>query len=228
MPIQYFSSGNLGSAIATSVDALTTRKNIAKPGQFNTKLTASIIQVTRIRSLVSQPAILGSNLTGSLRRKLRLPVGSMSNALHGEVRFFLAVSPVAPPEAKLSRASIAAILSGNAPGFAGSRIPKGDLVPVSFKVQGQKLSGLFAEFTATRKDDPNAAPITKTNTIHLTSPVGNEATKLETMMGSFAIEPGDTVNFPNQEVELSYRLRLLDGIGRVYTVELGSFTVYSY
>lgn len=226
MPIQYFSSGNLNSAIATEVGSLQTRKNIAKPGRFDSKLTASIGQVTRIRSLVSQPAIFESNLTGSLRRKLRLPVGSMNSVLQGEAKFFLAVNPVAPPEAKLSRASIAAVLSGNAPGFSGSRIPKGDLVPVSFQVQGQKLSGLFAEFTATRKDDPNAAPILKTNTIHLTAPSENEATKLEVMMGGFALEPSDTAGFPSKEIELIYKLRLLDGIGRVYTVERGSFTVY--
>lgn len=227
MPIQYFSPGSLSAAIATSVGTLDTRKNISKPGRFDTKLTASMGRITRIRFLVSQPAVFQSNLTGSLRRKLRLPVGSMVNAIHGEVKFFLAVSPTAPPEAKLSRASIAAVISGNAPGFAGSRIPRGDLIPVSFKVQGQKLSGLFAEFTATRKDDPNAAPILKTNTIHLTTAVEDDATKLEVMMGSFALEPSDTVNFPNKEVELSYRLRLLDGIGRVYTVECGSFTVYN-
>ena len=226
MPIQYFSSGNLASTIATEVGTLSTRKNIAKPGRFDSKLTASVGRITRIRSLVSQPAIFESKLTGSLRRKLQFPVGSLNNAIHGEIKFFLAITPVAPPEAKLSRASIAAVLSGNAPGFAGSRIPKGDLIPVSFKVQGQKLSGLFAEFTATRKDDPSAAPILKTNEIHLTAPVEDETTKLEIMMGGFALEPSDTASFPSKEVELSYRLRLLDGIGRVYTVERGTFTVY--
>jgi hypothetical protein len=224
MPVQYFSSGTLNSAITTDVGTLKTNKNIGKPGRFDTKFIASVGVVARIKSVTPQPAIFKSGISGSLRRKLRFPPGSMNSTIRGEVRFFLAVSPVAPPEASLKRATIAA-LSSSAPGFTGSRIPKGDLVPLSFKVQGQKLSGLFAEFTATRKDDLLA--IIKSGTIHLTSPVEDETTKLETMMGRFALEPDDTANFPNKEVELSYRLRLLDGIGRVYTVECGSFTVYN-
>jgi hypothetical protein len=227
MPVQYFAAGTFSSAIATDVGTLKINKNIGKPGRFDTQFVGSIGQVARIRNITPQPGVFTSTISGSIRRRLRFPVGSMNSTIRGEVRFFLAVSPVAPPEASLKRASLNALSSGFAPAFTGSRIPKGDLVPVSFKVQGQKLEGLFAEFTATRKDDPLAAPIAKSSTIHLTEPVEDEVTRFSTMMGSFAIEPSDTVNFPDTEVELHYKLRLLDGIGRVYTVECGSFTVFN-
>ncbi|QLE47874.1 hypothetical protein FD724_06945 [Nostoc sp. C057] len=116
----------------------------------------------------------------------------------------------------------------SAPVFSGSRLVRGDLTPVSFKIQGQKLDGLNAEFTAKRKDDPLAAPIIKTGSaIHQTDPAVDNQTKVETVMGSFYIEPADTEDFPDSEVELSFVLKFSDGNGRVYTVVSGSFTVYS-
>ncbi|MBW4598909.1 MAG: hypothetical protein KME29_04675 [Calothrix sp. FI2-JRJ7] len=221
----------IGSALAslaeTEIGELNLVKNIAKPGRFETKTVMAVGKVVRERSLVTKPCLVTSNITGTMRRKLIFPIGSMATSSNGAVKFFLAVNPVAPPEATMYRASISTLLSGGkTPAWRSSQITKGDLVPVTFKVQGQKLEGLFAEFTATRKDDPDAAPIVKTgNAFHLTAPVVDSKTRIETMAGSFAIEPADTLSFPNQEVELSYRLRLLDGIGRVYTVECGSFTV---
>ena len=116
----------------------------------------------------------------------------------------------------------------SAPTFSGSRLVKGDLTPVSFKSQGQRLAGLNAEFTAKRKDDPLASPIVKSGSaVHQTDPAVDSQTKIETVMGGFSIDPGDTENFPDSEVELSYTLKFSDGLGRVYTVVSGSFTVYS-
>lgn len=227
MPVQYLTGSPLATTTTAQVGQLRIVKNIARPGKFETKSILSVGKVTRVRSLITKPCLVTSNITGTMRRKLIFPVGVMATTSRGSVRFFLAVSPVAPPDVQMFRASVYSLLSGkNPPAWRGSRISKGDLVAISFKAQGQKLEGLFAEFTATRKDDPTAAPIIKQGSaVHLTAPVVDEKTKVETMMGSFALEPADTDSFPNKEVELSYKLRLLDGIGRVYTVECGSFTV---
>jgi hypothetical protein len=226
MPVQYLTGSPLTTITEAQVGQLRLVKNIARPGKFTTKSVMAVGKIVRVRSLITKPCLATSSITGSMRRKLIFPIGVMSTVSRGSVKFFLAVSPVAPPDVQMFRASVYSLLSGkNPPVWRGSRISKGDLVAISFKAQGQKLEGLFAEFTATRKDDPSVPIIKQGSVIHLTAPVVDEKTKVETMMGSFALEPADTENFPNREVELSYKLRLLDGIGRVYTVECGNFTV---
>ncbi|BDA74375.1 hypothetical protein CAL7716_085410 [Calothrix sp. PCC 7716] len=226
MPVQYLTGSPLATTTQAQVGQLRLVKNIARPGKFETKSVMAVGKIVRVRSFKPQPCLVTSTIAGSMRRKLIFPIGVMATTSRGSVKFFLAVSPVAPPDVQMFRASVYSLLSGkNPPAWRGSRISKGDLVAISFKIQGQKLEGLFAEFTATRKDDPSVPIIKQGSAIHLTAPVVDEKTKVETIMGSFALEPADTENFPNREVELSYKLRLLDGIGRVYTVECGSFTV---
>lgn len=229
MPIQNFPVGIIATATTGAIATTATRKNISKPGRLETQSLASIGKVVRVRSLSLEKGNLTSTLSGTMRRKLRFPAGVVATKTEGEVRFFLAVNPTAPPAATVYRASISTLISGgNAPSFAGSRIIRGDLQPIAFKVIGQKLNGLFATFTAKRKDDATAAPIIKTGSaIHLTQPVLDSKTGIETMMGALAIEPADTANFPLQEIELTYTLRLSDGIGRTYTVEYGSFTIFN-
>lgn len=237
MPQLIFPSGAIASTTTADIATIKIRKNLGRPGVIATASTASVGALGKKRSVrpgaLAQPAVgitLTSNLAGTLKRKLKLPAGVISGITQSQVRFFLNVSPAAPPKGTLHRADLSTLLQpgSTAPAFSGSRLTKGDLTPLSFKIQGQKLDGLDAEFTAKRKDDPLAAPIVKTgSSVHQTDPAVDSQTKVETVMGSFYIEPGDTENFPDSEVELSYALKFSDGLGRVYTVVSGNFTVYS-
>lgn len=220
-------SGVIASTTTADIATIKIRKNLGRPGVIATVSTASVGALGKKRSVKPGAIALTSNLAGTLKRKLRFPSGAIASTTQSQVKFFLNVSPAAPPKGSLHRADLSTLLQpgSSAPVFGGSRLIKGDLTPVSFKIQGQKLAGLEAEFTAKRKDDLLAAPIIKIN-VHQTDPVVDPTTKIETVMGSFAIEPGDTEDFPDSEVELSFTLKFSDGLGRVYTVVSGSFTVY--
>lgn len=221
-------SGVIASTTTADIDEIKIRKNFGKPGVIATTSTASVGALGKKRSVKPDAIAFTSNLSGTLKRKLHFPAGAIASLTQSQVKFFLNVSPVAPPKGTLHRADLSTLLQpgSSAPVFGGSRLVKGDLAPVSFQIQGQRLAGLEAEFTAKRKDDPLAAPIIKTN-VHQTDPVVDAQTKIETVMGSFAIEPADTEDFPDSEVELSFVLKFSDGLGRVHTVVSGSFTVYS-
>lgn len=226
MPVIYFSSGTLASTTESDISEIKIVKNLGRPGLIATVSTASPGLIAKKRSVRPDAANITSGLSGTLKRKLNFPAGTVASATTADIKFFLAVSPAVPPQGALYRADLSTLMGATAPKFKGSRLVKGDLVPMSFRVNGQKLEGLEAEFTAKRKDDPLAAPIIKT-ALHQTDPVIDTTSKVETMMGSFALEPSDTSNFPDSEVELSYSVKFSDGLGRVYTVETGSFTVYS-
>lgn len=221
-------SGVIASTTTADISTIKIRKNFGKPGLIASTTTASVGALGKKRSVRPDSIALTSNLSGTLKRKLHFPAGAIASVTQSQVKFFLNVSPVSPPKGSLYRADLSTLLQpgSSAPAFSGSRLVKGDLTPLSFQIQGQKLAGLDAEFTAKRKDDLLAAPIIKTN-VHQTDPVVDPTTKIETVMGSFAIEPGDTEDFPDSEVELSYTLKFSDGLGRIYTVVSGSFTVYS-
>jgi hypothetical protein len=221
-------SGAIASTTTTDISAIKIRKNLGQNRQIGGITTASIGATGKKRSIAPLSAIITSGLIGTLKRRLKLGVGVIASSIESEVRFFLSVSPAAPPKGNLFRADLSTVQQpgSSPPSFAGSRLVKGDLIPLTFKIQGQKLSGLNAVFTAKRKDDPTADPITKSG-FHQTSPAIDAQTKIEAMMGSFAIESADTEDFPDSEIELSYTLKFTDGIGRIYTVESGSFTVYS-
>lgn len=223
-------SGVIATVSTADISAIKICKNFGKPGVIATVSTASVGALGKKRSVKPDSIALTSGLSGTLKRKLKFPAGAIASVTQSQVKFFLNVSPAAPPKGTLHRADLSTLLQpgSSAPAFSGSRLVKGDLTPVSFKIQGQKLEGLEAEFTAKRKDDLTAAPIIKSGAaVHQTDPAVDGQTKVETVMGSFAIEPGDTDSFPDSEVELSYTLKFSDGLGRVYTVVSGSFTVYS-
>ncbi|MEH2393878.1 MAG: hypothetical protein V7K21_20165 [Nostoc sp.] len=224
-----FPNGAVASTTTADISAIKIRKDFGKPGLIATTTLAIVVALGKKRSVIADAVAITSRLSGKLLRKLHFPPGVIASTTDSQVKFFLNVSPVAPPQGTLHRADLGSLLLGlNAPAFSGSRLVKGDLTPLSFKIQGQKLSGLTANFTAKRKDDPTATPIVKTGvTVHQTSPIVDPQTKIETMMGSFYIDPGDTASFPDSEVELSYTFKSNDGLGRVYTVVSGSFTVYS-
>ncbi|WP_445634519.1 hypothetical protein NSTC745_06342 [Nostoc sp. DSM 114161] len=225
-----FASGAIASTTTADIATIKIRKNLGKPGVIATVSTASVGALGKKRSVRPGAIAITSNLSGTLKRKLKFPAGAIASVTQSQVKFFLNVSPVAPPKGSLHRADLSTLLQpgSTAPTFSGSRLVKGDLTPLSFKIQGQKLEGLEAEFTAKRKDDPLVSPIVKTGSaVHQTDPAIDSQTKIETVMGSFSIDPGDTEDFPDSEVELSYTLKFSDGLGRVYTVVSGNFTVYS-
>ncbi|MBD2489028.1 hypothetical protein [Aulosira sp. FACHB-615] len=226
MPVVYLSAGTLASTTESDIDEIKIVKNISRPGVISTVSTATSGLIAKKRSVKPDAANITSGLSGTLKRNLKFPAGTLASATTTNIKFFLNASPAAPPQGVLYRADLSTLLGATAPRFKGSRLVKGDLVPMSFRVNGQKLDGLEAEFTAKRKDDPLAAAIVKSS-LHQTDPVIDSQTKVETMMGSFALEPSDTSDFPDSEVELSYSVKFSDGLGRVYTIEIGSFTVYS-
>lgn len=224
-----FPPGVIDSATSADIDEIKLRKNLGRPGIIASISVASVGALAKKRSVSPQSATIKSGLTGTIKRKLNLPAGSIASTTQAQVKFFLNVSPVAPPKGTLHRADLSTLLQpgSRAPNFSGSRLVKGDLTPLSFKIQGQKLDGLNAEFSAKRKDDPLAPTIIKSGAaVHQSDPVIDTHTKIETMMGSFSIEPGDTADFPSTEIELSYTLKFSDGLGRVHTVVSGNFTVY--
>ncbi|MEH2201212.1 hypothetical protein [Nostoc sp.] len=223
-------SGVIASATTADIATIKIRKNLSKPGVIATVSTASVGALGKKRSVKPDNIAFTSNLSGTLKRKLKFPAGAIASTTQSQVKFFLNVSPAAPPKGTLHRADLSTLLQpgSTAPAFSGSRLVKGDLTALSFKIQGQRLDGLNAEFTAKRKDDLLASPIIKSGSaVHQTDPAVDSQTKIETVMGSFAIDPGDTESFPDSEVELSFTLKFSDGLGRVYTVVSGSFTVYS-
>jgi hypothetical protein len=223
-------SGVIASTTTADIATIKIRKNLSRPGVIATTTTASVGALGKKRSVKPDAVAFTSNLSGTLKRKLHFPAGAIASTTQSQVKFFLNVSPVAPPKGSLHRADLSTLLQPNStsPAFSGSRLVKGDLTPVSFKIQGQRLDGLNAEFTAKRKDDPQEPPIVKSGAaVHQTDPAVDSQTKVETVMGSFALEPADTEDFPDSEVELSFVLKFSDGLGRVYTVVSGSFTVYS-
>lgn len=229
MPQVNFSSGAIASATTADIATIKIRKNLGRPGVIATTTTASVGAVGKKRSVKPDAANFTSNLAGTLKRKLKFPSGAIASVTQSQVKFFLNVSPAAPPKGSLLRADLSTLLQPNstAPAFSGSRLVKGDLTALSFKIQGQKLAGLNAEFTAKRKDDLLASPIVKSGSaVHQSDPAVDSQTKIETVMGSFSIDPGDTDSFSDSEVELSFVLKFSDGLGRVYTVVSGSFTVY--
>jgi hypothetical protein len=225
-----FPIGAIASTTTADISTIKIRKNFGKPGAIATVLSASVGTLGKKRSVRPDAIAITSNLTGTLKRKLKFPGGAIASTTQSQVKFFLNVSPAAPPKGTLHRADLSTLLQPNstAPAFSGSRLVKGDLTALSFKIQGQKLAGLNAEFIAKRKDDLLASTIVKSGSaVHQIDPTVDTQTKIETVMGSFSIDPGDTEDFPDSEVELSYTLKFSDGLGRVYTVVSGSFTVYS-
>ncbi|MBD2771143.1 hypothetical protein [Iningainema tapete] len=217
-------SGTLATETSADVGEIKIVKNIGN-GLITTKSSAGVGAVGRVRSLLAMAtpslspltANIASSLSGTLKRKLKLPAGTIASTIVSALRFFLAAEQTPPPKGKLT-------LAGSS--FAGSRLVKGDLIPLSFTITGQRLEGLTALYTAKRKDNPLAPTLVKAN-IHLTDVAIDPKTGIETMTGAFSIEPADTESFPDGEVELSYTFKLTDGLGRVYTLEKGSFTVFS-
>jgi hypothetical protein len=223
MPVINIGGGTIASTITSDITEIKINKSF--PGKITTTATTNIGAVGRTRSLILEPAIITSGIAGTLKRKIGMP-GVIATTSRSEIQYFLEASPTPPPKGQLLKADISVFLDKKAkpPLFAGSRLIKGDLIPLSFKIQGQKLAGLNASFMATSKD--GLLTITKSS-IYEAAPTLDGLTTVETMTGSFSIDPADTASFPDSEVEMSYKLVFSDSLGRYYTVEKGNFTVYS-
>lgn len=227
MPRVYFPS--LTCPVSTVMDVATFRikKNIGRGAKCRVTSVVDVGRTGRVRSRKPEPIEFTTQTSVRIRaishlRPMPLKVSSVV-----EVKSFVATVPPAPPVGVVHLATIAEVLNGSTTRLKGARLIKGDLIPLTFKVTGQKLDGLGAELVAKRKDDPTAAVISKSGSaIHLTDPSIDPMTNTEVLMGQFAIEASDTIGLPDQEVEYAYQLKFSDGNGRIYTVELGYFTVY--
>lgn len=230
MPVLNF--GTLEAA-CTSATELTTVALARSLGRLSTRSdsSTSLSLVGLVRSVVG---LLSAGTFGSdvdLKRSLKLGTAQGNCASKTSVQFFLNAVPAAPPVGALSLTSIDAIANPQIVprGFSGSRFVRGDLIPIQFKVRGQKLQGLNATFTACRVDEVVGDPhdITKSGgAINLTDPV-QQNNGVEIMTGNFTLNPNDTLSLPNGEIEFVYKFELSDGLGRVHTLESGRFRVYS-
>jgi hypothetical protein len=151
-----------------------------------------------------------------------------------QIGFFLSSMVTAKPIGGLHVPSVNQISNPQfvPPGFNGQRFVRGDLISVGFTVQGEKLQGMNAVFTACRRDEPVGSPhdIEKLSpaSIRQTAPsVSSLSNRLETVTGNFSILPNETGPLPDGEVEYTYRFGISDGNGAVYTIEVGRFKIYS-
>lgn len=227
MPRVYLPS--MQCAIASSVDVATWRvkKNLGRGAKCSVQSTTNVGRSGRIRSVKPDSIVASVVGTAALKTRLQLrPLTARANAVVN-VTSFVATVPSAPPEGRVHQTTIAGLINNaNSPTLNGARLVRGDLEPICFKIVGQKLEGLEADFIAKPRNSALGLPNIVKSNIHLTAPSIDPATNVETLMGQFAIEPQDTISLPDQEVEYVYQLKFSDGIGRVYTLEMGYFTVY--
>jgi hypothetical protein len=233
MPQQFFPAGAIASTSQAQVATFNLSKNLGRPGRFDSKMVASVGAIAKVRNLSALSAQFKSEIVGGLKRLLTLSPGAISTQTKSAIKFFINAAPVAPPIGTLHLSTLQTLLNPQAssPRFGG-RLVRGDLVPVCFKIQGEKMDGLNVRFSAKQKGVAiGVTPLTivkvAPSTIKQTAPAIDQTTGVETLTGNFYIEPGDTELFPDGEVEFAYHLSISDGNGRVYTLERGAFTVFS-
>ena len=225
MPMLYLPS--LTSTISSVVDVSQwrVRKNLGRGASSRSLSSVDANLTGRVRSRKPDFITIESKGTARIGSKLYFRPLIAVTTSQVEVKSFVASIPSAPPEGSLHRTTVAGLINNaNSPAFNGSRLVRGDLSPVSFKIIGQRLEGLEADFIA--KNKAIGVTIAKSN-IHLSAPsLDNLNLDTQILMGQFAIEPSDTNSLPDQEIEFQYQLKFSDGLGRVYTLEMGYFTVY--
>jgi len=171
-----------------------------------------------------------SGIAGVLKKRLLLP-GTMASQTTADVKVFISTTPIPIPVGKLTLPTLDSVLDDKnvAPSFAGSRIPKGALFPVEFKVSGQQLAGLKAHFVARRLDKSLVFEKSSDGVpggILFSDPGIDLSNKLEVCSGSFQVTEADLVGLPEEEVELKYIFYLADQLGRKYIIENGSFSIF--
>jgi hypothetical protein len=210
---------------AVEVGASRVKKNIGRGAQLRSKVNVDARLTGRIRTGQIAPIEIRSDFRAAISSKCYLRPRPMKLVSSVECKSFVATLPPAPPEGSVYRTTIAGLKSANPPRLNGSRLIKGDLTPLSIRVVGQRMQGLRPTLIAKQRNDLTAPAIVKDG-MHQTDEVLDAATQTEQLMAQFAIEPQDTINLPDKEVEFQYQLKFSDGIGRTHTVEMGFFTVY--
>jgi len=221
-----------GAANATS-------SNFPAPADINRRIYFGNGNI-RSKVVVSSPAVMrrvflpqiglgiNSKLQGGLAKRVLLP-GTIQSSTSGNVKVFVSTTPVPVPVGKISVPTLDSLLDPKAtqPNFNGSRISKGSLFPVSFKIAGQQLSGLNAYFIAQLLDKSQVFEKSSDSVpggILLSDPALDAATKVETRTGSFQIGEADLATL-TEETELKYTFFFADQLGRKYIIESGSFFV---
>jgi hypothetical protein len=232
MPILNFGTSTATLASETDLTLVALARSLGKiPTLCQSSVNVSLLGMVRSTiGLISEGTFSWS---ADLKRMLKLGIAQAACQSEAIIQFFLSAVATAPPIGALSVPSVNQLLNPQfvAPGLGGARFVRGTLISLAFKIQGQRLTGLNAQFTACRTDQAIGSPhdITKTapSSIIQTAPVMDTATGVETMTGNFAINPSDTAGLPNSEIEFIYELTLSDGLGRVYSLESGKFRIYS-
>ena len=211
----FFPNGAISSV--TSVSVSTKIRADIGHGNISSKSIFSVGSLERICNSFAITSIITASLKGTLKRRLKLSRGAIASTSSVSILEFVAESQSAPPTASLQVGNSA---------FARSRFVRGDLIPVNFMITGQRLAGLKGIFTAKVKNSLTISPLIIMN-IGSSTPIVNPQTEIENSNGNFLIESADTATLPDGETEFGYNFKLQDGNGRIYTVEVGSFTVYS-
>ena len=213
----------------TSVASVQLLRGLLPLTQPKVELNISCNPVRRDRAPKIKPLELIATVQGQFKQWLKFGGGTVTAKFETDVAYFINAVPTAPPKGVMGLASMDRVIDPVVPlVFNGSRLVRGDLVPIFFHVQGQRLTGLEGTFKAKqRRLVGNQPPITfeKTSVIE-SAPSLDEKTGIEIMTGNFTIDPSDTNSFPDYEVEMGFQFLLSDGQGRTYTVATGYFTVY--
>jgi hypothetical protein len=193
-------------------------------------VTVDVAQTGRYRAPGLQRVGIRGLVQGKLKLLARMHGTAISLVTQIITKYFVNAMPTVPPKGRMGLATIAHVIDPNVPlALNGARLVKGDLVPIYFHVQGQRLEGLEGIFyVKQRKALPPNSPIAFTKTgVIVADPALDAKTGLEIMTGNFSLTPSDTMTFPDYEVEMSYQFVLTDNMGRTYTVATGFFTVYN-
>lgn len=193
-------------------------------------VTVDVAMTGRYRAPGHQPVAVRGRVQGKLKLLAKMFGSTISLVTEIVTRYFVNAMPTVPPKGRMGLVSIAHVIDPTvALPMNGSRLVKGDLIPIYFHVQGQRLEGLEGVFYAKqRKVKPPLSPIEFTKSAVIEAdPSLDPKTGLEVMTGNFSLTPSDTLGFPDYEIEFGYQFVLTDGMGRTYTVATGFFTVYN-
>jgi len=233
MPVTYISFAPTTTPTTitteTTVEEIRLLRGLLDASKCTFDSVANVTATRRDRAPRIVPVEIATGVKGAFKQLVKFGGGEIKLTTETDIAYFVNAVPVAPPKGVMGLASIDRIIDPNVVAvFNGCRLIKGDLIPVYFHVQGQRLTGLEGKFKAKqRRILDGSTPITleKTSIVE-SAPALDERTGIEIMTGNFAIEPTDTDGFPDYEVEMVYQFLLSDGQGRTYTVATGYFTVY--
>jgi hypothetical protein len=228
MPVVYFaaSSGAAFSIASTTQTKLI--KHLGTSSHIDGKSTASIVGISRVRSFPTAKTIATFEAETTLRLRHNLkpgPIGASSRAM---VTGFVNRNNTAIPKGKLLVTDVDPLLNPMIahPPLNGRSIARGDLIPVHIVVEGQKLGDLSGLLEVKGVDITTQAVYTFASSATFAAPT-LETQLVERRSGSILIEPNQTLGFPiDRNITCQYKFVLSDGNGRVYTIEVGNFTVF--